>query len=107
MSHEVKNPGAAHGSFVQYMIGFGMSLFLTVVPFALVMVGETGPFVVSTIAMLAFAQIFVQVVFFLHLNGSEEQRWDTIAFVYTILVMAFFLVGSIWVMNTLHHYMAL
>jgi cytochrome o ubiquinol oxidase operon protein cyoD len=102
MSHDVNNPGAAHGSFKQYTIGFILSIILTLIPFGMVMAGMTGGLVVATIAITAIAQVLVQLVFFLHLNGSEQQRWDSIAFIYTILTIAILLIGSVWVMTNLH-----
>jgi cytochrome o ubiquinol oxidase operon protein cyoD len=66
------------------------------------MAGMTGGLVVATIAITAIAQVLVQLVFFLHLNGSEQQRWDSIAFIYTILTIAILLIGSVWVMTNLH-----
>jgi cytochrome o ubiquinol oxidase operon protein cyoD len=107
MSHDVKNPGAAHGSFKQYTIGFILSIILTIIPFGMVMSGMTGGAVLLAIAVTAVAQVLVQLIYFLHLNGSEEQRWDTIAFIYTILTIAILYVGSIWIMNYLHSNMML
>ena len=102
MSHDVNNPGAAHGSSKQYTIGFVLSIILTLIPFGMVMAGMTGTAVIATIAITAIAQVMVQLIYFLHLNGSAEQRWDTIAFIYTILVIAILFIGSIWIMNYLH-----
>ena len=102
MSHDVNNPGAAHGSFKQYTIGFILSIILTLIPFGMFMAGMTGGLVVATIAITAIAQVLVQLVFFLHLNGSEQQRWDSISFIYTILTIAILLIGSVWVMTNLH-----
>lgn len=102
MSHEVSNPGAAHGSFKQYTIGFILSIILTIIPFGMVMAGMRGKAVIATVAITGIAQVIVQLVFFLHLNGSEQQRWDTIAFIYTVLTIAILLIGSVWVMNYLH-----
>lgn len=102
MNHDVSNPGAAHGSSRQYVIGFVLSIILTIIPFGMVMSGMTGTAVLATIAVTAFAQVMVQLVYFLHLNGSAEQRWDTIAFIYTILTIAILFIGSIWIMNYLH-----
>ena len=102
MSHDVNNPGVAHGSFKQYTIGFILSIILTLIPFGMVMAGMTGGLVIATIAITAIAQVLVQLVFFLHLNGSEQQRWDSIAFIYTILTIAILLMGSAWVMSNLH-----
>jgi cytochrome o ubiquinol oxidase operon protein cyoD len=36
------------------------------------------------------------------MNSSEEQRWNVIAFIYTILTIAILLIGSVWIMNYLH-----
>ncbi len=57
MSHDVNNPGAAHGSFKQYTIGFILSIILTLIPFGMVMAGMTGGLVVATIAITAIAQV--------------------------------------------------
>ena len=63
--------------------------------------------VVATIAITAIAQVLVQLVFFLHMNSSSEQRWNVIAFIYTILTIAVLLIGSVWIMNYLHSNMML
>ncbi|EXB83930.1 cytochrome o ubiquinol oxidase subunit IV [Acinetobacter sp. 263903-1] len=57
---------------------------------------------VTVIAITAAAQVLVQLVFFLHMNASSEQRWNVIAFIYTVLCIAILLVGSVWIMNYLH-----
>ena len=71
------------------------------------MKGMTGGAVVATIAITAIAQVLVQLVFFLHMNSSSEQRWNVIAFIYTILTIAVLLIGSVWIMNYLHSNMML
>ena len=63
--------------------------------------------VVATIAITAIGQVLVQLVFFLHMNSSSEQRWNVIAFIYTILTIAVLLIGSVWIMNYLHSNMML
>ncbi|PSD39481.1 cytochrome o ubiquinol oxidase subunit IV [Acinetobacter radioresistens] len=103
MSHDHNSAGAAHGNFKQYTIGFILSVFLTIIPFGMVMSGgfERG-LLVTVIAITAAAQVLVQLVFFLHMNASSEQRWNVIAFIYTVLCIAILLVGSVWIMNYLH-----
>jgi cytochrome o ubiquinol oxidase operon protein cyoD len=72
----------------------------------MVMAGGFGRGVlVTVIAITAVAQVIVQLVYFLHMNTSSEQRWNLIAFIYTILCIAVLLVGSVWVMNYLHYNM--
>ena len=106
MSHDHNSAGASHGNTKQYTIGFILSVILTVIPFGLVMAGGFGRgIVMAVIAITAVAQVLVQLVYFLHMNTSSEQRWNLIAFIYTILCIAVLLVGSVWVMNYLHYNM--
>lgn len=88
------------------MIGFILSVILTVIPFGMVMAGGFGRgIVMAVIAITAVAQVLVQLVYFLHMNSSSEQRWNVIAFIYTVLCIAVLLVGSVWIMNYLHYNM--
>lgn len=106
MSHDSHASGASHGSIKQYTIGFILSIVLTILPFGMVMTGGFSRTVLLTVVgITAVVQIFVQLVFFLHMNSSEEQRWNVIAFLYTILTIAILLIGSVWVMNYLHYNM--
>mgnify|MGYP002712364027 FL=1 len=106
MSHDHNSAGASHGNTKQYTIGFILSVILTVIPFGMVMAGGFGRgIVMAVIAITAVAQVLVQLVYFLHMNTSSEQRWNLIAFIYTILCIAVLLVGSVWIMNYLHYNM--
>jgi len=67
--------------------------------------GFSRGILVTVIAITAVAQVLVQLVYFLHMNTSSEQRWNLIAFIYTILCIAVLLVGSVWIMNYLHYNM--
>ncbi|CAG69201.1 MULTISPECIES: cytochrome o ubiquinol oxidase subunit IV [Acinetobacter] len=103
MSHDHNSAGASHGNFKQYTIGFILSVVLTIIPFGMVMAGGFGRGLLMTvIGITAVAQVLVQLVFFLHMNTSSEQRWNLIAFIYTVLCIAILLVGSVWIMNYLH-----
>ena len=106
MSHDHNSAGASHGNTKQYTIGFILSVILTVFPFGMVMAGGFGRgIVMAVIAITAVAQVLVQLVYFLHMNSSSEQRWNVIAFIYTVLCIAVLLVGSVWIMNYLHYNM--
>ena len=52
-------------------------------------------------AILAFAvvQVFVHIVYFLHMDRSAEQRWNVLAFAFTILILVIVVAGSIWIMH--------
>ena len=93
--------GATHGSRKSYITGFLLAIALTIVPFGLVMTHAS----VGTpllIAVFAMAQILVHIVYFLHVNRSEEQRWNLMALVFTGIVVCIILGGSIWIMHNLY-----
>ncbi len=95
-------PGASHGSLGSYLTGFGLAVALTVVPFGLVMTGMlTGPATVVVIFAAAIVQMLVHLHYFLHLDGSSGQRWNMLAFLFTLLVIVLLVGGSIWIMYNL------
>jgi len=53
----------------------------------------------------AVVQILVHLVCFLHMNASSEERWNLVAFVFTLLIIAIVVVGSIWIMWSLNENM--
>jgi cytochrome o ubiquinol oxidase operon protein cyoD len=98
--------GAAHGSVKEYVIGLLLSIALTALPFASLMFELfTGPVTLMIILLCAVAQIFVQLIFFLHMNSSSEQIWNTTSAVFIVLIVAILVVGSIWIMEHLNHNM--
>ena len=98
--------GAAHGSVREYVNGLLLSLFLTAIPFGVVMSGAvTGPAAVGLILLCAVGQVFVQLVFFLHMNTSSEQLWNVSSAVFVVVLVAILIVGSIWIMGHLNHNM--
>jgi cytochrome o ubiquinol oxidase subunit IV len=92
--------GDSHGSFGSYTVGFILSVVLTAAAFGLIMTGTlTGQNAVLAIAGLAFVQIIVHLVFFLHMNSSSAQRWNVMAFGFTVLTAVILIVGSLWIMH--------
>lgn len=92
--------GAAHGSFKGYMTGFLLSVFLTAIPFWLVM-GDVLPSKQATIVIIlgfAVVQILVHMVFFLHMNTRSEGGWNMLALIFTLVLVVITLAGSLWVM---------
>lgn len=100
-AHGAAHGHGAHGSRKSYVIGFLLAIALTVVPFGLVMTHSSvgTPLI---IAVFALAQICVHIVYFLHVNRSEEQRWNFMALVFTAIVVCIILGGSIWIMHNLY-----
>jgi cytochrome o ubiquinol oxidase operon protein cyoD len=92
--------GESHGSFGSYTAGFILSVLLTAAAFGIIMTGSlTGQSALLAIAGLAFVQIIVHLVFFLHMNTSSAQRWNVMAFGFTVLTAVILIVGSLWIMH--------
>jgi cytochrome o ubiquinol oxidase operon protein cyoD len=96
--------GHAHGSLKSYLIGFGLSVVLTAIPFWLVMTGALGDKQLTALAImvLAVAQIVVHMVYFLHMNARSESGWTMMAMIFTVVMVVIALVGSLWVMHHLN-----
>jgi len=92
--------GESHGSLGSYTAGFILSVLLTAAAFGLILTGAvTGHNALLAIAALAFVQIIVHLVFFLHMNTSSAQRWNVMAFGFTVLTVVILIVGSLWIMH--------
>ena len=94
--HEEEAPGSAFG----YVAGFVLAVLLTAAAFGLVM-GSMLPAqsAMAVLAVLAFVQIVVHLVFFLHLNTSSGQRWNVMALCYTAVAAIVLIGGTMWVMH--------
>lgn len=88
-----------HGSRKGYWIGFALSVVLTAIPFALVMMHPLSSQATAFIIMLfAAVQIVVHMIFFLHMNRRAEGGWSMMALLFTVVIVAIALSGSLWVM---------
>ena len=96
----------AHGEITLsgYLTGFVLSVFLTAVPFYLVMSGVLGDKQVTAFVIMAFAavQIVVHMIYFLHMNTTSEGGWTMMALIFTIVMVVIALTGSLWVMHHLN-----
>ncbi len=94
----------AHATFSGYMIGFGLSVVLTAVPFWLVMSGALGNHAATAVAIIVLAviQIVVHMIFFLHMTPKSEDGWTMMALIFTLIMVAIALIGSLWVMYHLN-----
>lgn len=92
--------GPAHGTRAGYMRGFVLSIILTAIPFWLVMADVFDSKLKTDIVIMSFAvvQIFVHMIYFLHLNMKSEGGWTFLALIFTLTLVIITLVGSIWVM---------
>ena len=93
-----------HGTLRSYLIGFGLSVMLTAIPFWLVMTGMLESKTATALAIMAFAvmQIFVHMIYFLHMNARSEGGWTLMALIFTLVLVVIALTGSLWVMYHLN-----
>lgn len=93
-----------HGSRRSYLIGFALSAVLTAIPFWLVMSGVLASTQATAIAviLLAFVQIVVHTICFLHVNTRSEGGWTLLAFIFTVVIVAIVIAGSLWIMYHLN-----
>jgi cytochrome o ubiquinol oxidase operon protein cyoD len=96
--------GASHSTLGGYATGFILSVILTAIPFWLVMGKAFHSSTVTAMVVLAFAavQIVVHMIYFLHMNGRSEGGWTLLALLFTLLLVAITLSGSLWVMYHLN-----
>lgn len=97
---------AGHGSYLSYTVGFVLSIVFTLAAYFLVVDKVlSGRQLVLAIVGLAVAQLFVQLVFFLHLGRESRPRWNQMTFWFAALVVVIVVFGSIWIMENLDYNM--
>jgi cytochrome o ubiquinol oxidase operon protein cyoD len=96
----------SHGSLKSYTIGFLSSIALTLIPYYMVTHNiNSGTALVTTILGLAVVQLFVQLMFFLHLGKEARPYWNLLAFIFAVMVVSILLFGSLWIMKNLNRNM--
>jgi cytochrome o ubiquinol oxidase operon protein cyoD len=100
-------PEQQHVKPTPYVVGFILSLVFTIIPYYLV-VEKTlkGNALLATIIGFAILQLIVQVVFFLHIGREKKPHFNLLFLISTVGIIFVVTVGSIWIMNHLHHNMA-
>ena len=96
--------GAAHGTRGSYLKGFFLSVILTAIPFWAVMTGAFKDPSTAALVVMVFAvvQIFVHIIYFLHMNTTSDGGWTLMALIFTLIVVVIALAGSLWVMYHLN-----
>lgn len=91
-----------HGTTQAYLIGFILSLLLTLASFSLVHFGViSGYALVGALSALAIIQAIVQLLFFLHIGQEGPPKWDKLIFYFMVLVLLIIVLGSLWIMYDL------
>ncbi|MBO7743334.1 cytochrome o ubiquinol oxidase subunit IV [Paenibacillus sp. MWE-103] len=89
-----------HGSLKAYVIGFIISIVLTVIPLLVVFetsMNKTG--VIITIITMAVIQLIVQLFFFMHIREGEGPKYNVMALVLGLFIVLVIVGGSVWIMS--------
>lgn len=95
-----------NSAYMSYIYGFIMSVLLTLASYiAIVKQIFTGGVALLFILTLAFIQLIVQMVFFLHLGKETGPRWKLTVFLFTFSIVLTVVIASIWIMYHLNYNM--
>jgi cytochrome o ubiquinol oxidase operon protein cyoD len=95
-------------NYLSYTAGVGLAILATIASF---IVSQTNllwaPGIPVGLVVLAFAQIGVHLVFFLHLGSGSESTNNILALAFGVLVVFLVIGGSIWIIHNLNANMML
>lgn len=57
----------------------------------------------SKIVLLGIAQLVLQLIFFLHIGLESKPRWNITMLLFTFLLVAIVVLGSLWIMKNLSY----
>ncbi len=90
-------------NFLSYTTGFGLAVLLTIASFV---VAQTdllwAPGVAVGLVVLAFAQIGVHLVFFLHIGTGPDHTNNIVALAFGLLIVLLVIGGSCWIIANLN-----
>ncbi|MGG1660020.1 cytochrome o ubiquinol oxidase subunit IV [Brevibacillus sp. NRS-1366] len=94
-----KHHGNSHGSLKSYVIGFLLSLVLTIIPIVVLtnnwLEGNGSTIVFLVTAVLQF---IIQLVYFMHLREEDKPRYNLMSLILGIFIVLLIVIGSIWIM---------
>ena len=100
--------GADYGTHKSYVIGFLLSLTVTLLSFYLVSnAALPTQTLYAAVGLLAITQFLVQMVFFLHLNPRSNSSWNLVSFVFTVVMVIVLIIGTMWIMYNLYEKMGM
>jgi cytochrome o ubiquinol oxidase subunit IV len=102
-----RTPGVEHeestANFLSYTAGLALAILATIASF---IVSQTHllwpPGIPVGLVVLAFAQIGVHLVFFLHLGSGPDNTNNILALAFGVLIVFLVITGSIWIIANLN-----
>ena len=90
-------------SYLSYTAGLGLAILATIASF---IVSQTNllwaPGISVGLIVLAFAQIGVHLVFFLHIGTGPDHTNNVIALAFGVFIVFLVIVGSVWIIANLN-----
>jgi cytochrome o ubiquinol oxidase operon protein cyoD len=90
-------------SYLSYTAGLGLAILATIASFV---VSQTNllwpPGIPVGLVVLAFAQIGVHLVFFLHLGSGPDNTNNILALAFGMLIVFLVITGSVWIIANLN-----
>ena len=101
-----RSPGVEHAEagvdFLSYMAGLGLAIALTIASFVVARTDLLWPPGIPVgLVVLAFAQIGVHLVFFLHMGSGSDNTNNIIALTFGVLIVFLVIAGSCWIIANL------
>ncbi len=102
-----RTPGVAEhertASYLSYTAGLALAILATIASFV---VSQTdllwAPGIPVGLIVLAFAQIGIHLVFFLHLGSGPDSTNNILALAFGVLIVFLVIGGSVWIINNLN-----
>lgn len=95
------------GKLASYITGFFLSVVFTIIPFYIVyehlLIGWA---MVAALVVFAILQLFIQLIFFLHIGEESKPRFNLMSALFAGLVVVIVVIGSLWIMNNLDYNMS-
>lgn len=85
----------------QYIIGFVLSIVLTVGAFLAIFLVPSLSLGMSLAGGLGLIQLIVQLKYFLHINGSDASRDKLHLILFSMLILLIIVIGTVWIMGDL------
>jgi len=93
-----------HATFKSYMTGFFLAGVLSLVAYFLVekqlFIGKT---LILTVSGLGLLQAWVVLLFFINMHKEPKPRWNSMIFLFMVMVTVMLVLGSLWIMYHLNY----